>query len=102
METYCIDIDGTICTTTTNQEYFKARPIQEMIDKINRLYDDGHIIKFCTARGMESGGVFEEITRQQLSDWGVKYHQLIMGKPAADYYIDDKGLTPVQFLALCE
>ena len=24
--------------------------------------------------------------------WGLKYHELIFGKPNADYYIDDKML----------
>lgn len=100
MATFCIDVDGTICTTTTNQEYYKAEPKQALINKINQLYHQGHRIKIFTARGMASGGMFEEITRQQLNDWGVKYHELIMGKPAADYYVDDKGITPEQFKAM--
>ena len=25
-------------------------------------------------------------------EWGVKHHELAFGKPAADYYIDDKAL----------
>ena len=28
---------------------------------------------------------------KQLKDWGCKYHELIMGKPHADYFIDDKA-----------
>ena len=28
----------------------------------------------------------------------VKYHELIMGKPAGDYYIDDKNLSIDQFV----
>ena len=35
--------------------------------------------------------VLFELTKQQLDDWGVKYHELIMGKPHADYFIDDKA-----------
>jgi trehalose-6-phosphatase len=75
MATFCIDIDGTICTTTQNQEYEKAIPYRHMINKINKLYDEGHTIKMLTARGMGSGKDF----------------------PAADYYVDDKCLTPAQF-----
>jgi hypothetical protein len=25
-----------------------------------------------------------------MQDWGVKYHRIQFGKPAGDYYIDDK------------
>jgi uncharacterized HAD superfamily protein len=97
MATFCIDIDGTICTTTQNQEYEKAIPYRHMINKINKLYDEGHTIKMLTARGMGSGKDFTEITKKQLNNWGVKHHSLQMGKPAADYYVDDKCLTPAQF-----
>ena len=27
----------------------------------------------------------------QLKKWGVKYHELIMGKPYGDFFIDDKA-----------
>ena len=32
-----------------------------------------------------------ELTVQQLKDWNVKYHELIMGKPSYDIIIDDKA-----------
>ena len=95
---YCIDIDGTICNTTTNQEYHKAKPYKEIIKKINKLFDEGHTIKMFTARGMASNKDFQEITYKQLIEWGVSFHMLIMGKPSADFYIDDKGYTPEQFM----
>jgi len=94
---YCIDVDGTICTTTKNQEYYKAIPIQKMIDKINKLYDAGHTIKIATARGQEHGGSFEDLTKKQLMEWGVQYHEFY-SKPSADFYIDDKAMTPGQFI----
>jgi uncharacterized HAD superfamily protein len=100
MTTFCVDVDGTLCSITTNQEYYKAIPYKHRIKKVNQLYECGHIIKIFTARGMASGKLFEEITRQQLQDWGVKYHELVMGKPSADYYVDDKCLTPEQFAAM--
>ena len=31
------------------------------------------------------------MTEQQLKQWGVKYSELILGKPAYDMIIDDKG-----------
>ena len=33
----------------------------------------------------------EPLTKLQLDIWGCKYHQLVMGKPSGDYYIDDKA-----------
>ena len=74
--------------------------IQDRIDKINKLYD-GHTIVYLTAK--EWVGIkimqtckeeFYEFTEIQLSLWGCKYHQLFLGKPSGDYYIDDKGYTP--------
>lgn len=98
--TYVIDIDGTICTNT-NGKYKEAQPFTNRIDKINQLYDDGHRIVFFTARGMKSlegdidsvYRIWYAFTQEQLKKWNVKYHALIMGKPSADYYIDDKGLN---------
>jgi len=51
---YVIDIDGTICIPgpTDETRYDQALPIQDRIDEINKLYDEGHIIIYLTARGM--------------------------------------------------
>ena len=37
--------------------------------------------------------VLFDLTKQQLEEWGVKYNELIMGKPHADLFIDDKGIN---------
>ncbi len=95
---YCIDVDGTICTKTEDSSYPNAQPQQLVIDKVNKLYDEGHTIKIFTARGGTTGKDWTELTKEQLEKWGVKHHELIMGKPAADFYIDDKGLNPGEFV----
>ena len=43
---YVVDIDGTICTPGTTEEtrYTEALPIQDRIDRINKLYDEGHTL----------------------------------------------------------
>ena len=41
--------------------------------------------------------VLFDLTKQQLDEWGVKYNELIMGKPHADYFIDDKGVKDEDF-----
>jgi len=85
-----VDIDGTICTTEGG--YDNAKPIPYNIAKINKLYDDGNIIVYWTARGGNTGKDWSEITRMQLVAWGCKFHDVIMRqKPAFDLLIDDKS-----------
>ena len=108
---YCVDIDGTICSPTIGRDYHKAEPWQDRIKVLNKLYDEGHYIIYFTARAMgrfadlphsvasvKAKEVLFELTRQQLEEWGVKYHELIMGKPHADFFIDDKGIKDEDFL----
>ena len=90
-KTYCIDIDGTICTQ--EKDYSKAKPFLNTIKQINKLYDECHKIIFFTARGTVTGIDWRDITIKQFEKWGVKYDQLLFNKPAADLYIDDKALN---------
>ncbi len=93
---YCFDIDDTICKTI-GTNYKEAKPIKKRIAKINYLFNEGHTIKLFTARGSESGIDWREATEIQLKRWGVKYTELIFGKPAADFYIDDKAINEGDF-----
>jgi len=101
---YVVDIDGTICSNTDGH-YENATPYTDAIDKVNKLYKDGNTVVYFTARGMgRSNGskavaeeLFRELTERQLNEWGCKYHELIMGKPSGDVYIDDKGVNSVYF-----
>jgi len=101
MTVYCFDIDGTICTNTDG-DYEQAIPFKEVIEKINGLYDLGHKIIFYTGRGSTTGIDWYDFTKKQLKDWQVKYHELIMGKPYADLYIDDKAINTSEWLAKYE
>ena len=38
-----------------------------------------------------------DITKKQLDSWGAKYNELILGKPSADFYIDDKNISLIDF-----
>tara|TARA_A200000113_G_scaffold206826_1_gene204013 strand:+ start:6671 stop:6997 length:327 start_codon:yes stop_codon:yes gene_type:complete len=103
---YNVDIDGTICIPGKGEgRYTEAVPIPERIAKINDLYIKGHQIIYHTARGM---GTFDndrekakekyyDFTLKQLRSWGCMFHDLFLGKPAADYYIDDKGVNSDDF-----
>ena len=85
-----IDIDETICFTPSDRDYNKALPILDNIERANRLYDDGNIITYWTARGTETKIDWRKITEEQFKHWGVKYHNLLFGKPSYDILIDDK------------
>ena len=89
---YCFDIDGTLCTNTDG-EYERAEPYPDIIARINALYDAGHRIKLYTARGSTTGIDWRELTENRLRSWGVKYHELFLGKPHADVYVDDKAVN---------
>ncbi len=102
--TYVFDIDGTLCTNTFG-DYETALQIEKRIKKVNKLFEEGHIIILLTARGMGRSdnsaayaeAAFRKLTEEQLETWGEKYHQLFLGKPAGDYYIDDKGMKDEDF-----
>lgn len=92
-KTFVFDIDGVIATIVLTNDYALAGPMIENIRRLNRLYDAGNTIILFTARGTVTGINWTDVTKKQMSDWGVKYHRLQFGKPAADYYIDDKMIS---------
>ena len=96
MRTYCFDIDGTLCNQEES-DYSLARPFRGRIESVNSLFDEGHRIVLFTARGSKSGIDWREVTMTQLEKWGLRYHELILGKPHADIYIDDKSIHPDRF-----
>lgn len=97
MKTYCFDLDDTLCITE-GMNYNLAIPIQERINIVNKLYDEGNYIIIDSARGSGTGKYWTKTTSEQLDQWGVKYHKVRCGhKFAADYYIDDKALSDTDF-----
>ncbi|MDO1451001.1 acylneuraminate cytidylyltransferase family protein [Rhodocytophaga aerolata] len=90
---FCFDIDGVIACLTPDNDYAKADCHTSTIDIINTLYEQGHYIILFTARGTKTGIDWKNTTEEQLHRWGVKYHELKFGKPAADFYIDDRMIT---------
>jgi hypothetical protein len=90
---YEVDVDKTLCTETFG-EYWKAEPIEKNIAKVNKLYDNGHIININTGRGSTTGIDWYSLTELQLKKWGVKYHSLTVGKkPYYDVIVDDKAIN---------
>jgi hypothetical protein len=97
---YCFDLDETLCSCE-GENYELAYPIVSRIDFVNKLFESGHIIKIFTARGSKTGIDWTAVTLKQLSRWEINYHELIFGKPYADYYIDDKGISDQDFFREC-
>jgi len=99
VKTLLFDIDGTICPQCEG-DYDKLEPYPKAIEVINRLYDEGNRIVFYTARfmGRNKGDVIEthkegyDFTLEQLRGWGIKFHELYMGKPRSDVIVDDKSI----------
>ncbi len=101
---YCFDIDDTICKHVSG-DYNKSEPYRDRIEKVNKLYDEGNYIMYFTARGMgryegdakKATDAFWILTNDQLKSWGCKYHELILGKPHVDIFVDDKGINSEDF-----
>ena len=94
---FCFDIDGTICTNTDGA-YEQAEPYPDVIVRINELAGVGHRILLQTARGFTTGIDWRATTERQMAQWGVQYEVLVMGKPTADVYIDDKAVNVYDWL----
>jgi len=95
---FVFDIDGVIAGFRKGLDYDSAPPNTPMINVINKLYEMGNEIILHTARGYVTGIDWSEVTKKQMQDWGVKYHELHFGKPNADYYVDDKSLDMQRLL----
>ncbi len=106
-KTYVFDLDGTLCTNTDGN-YSEAKPIIERIDLVNQLFKSGNRIVIYTARGMgrfsNNGELaslsFKLLTEEQLNSWGVRFHDLFLGKPSGDMYIDDKAISDLDFFKI--
>mgnify|MGYP001612868221 CR=1 FL=1 len=84
-----VDIDGYIAERTPEKSYDFASftPKREVIEKINTLYKQGHVIIYHTARHPS----YYEVTYAWLLAQGCWFHALRMGKMAADHYLDDRN-----------
>ncbi len=91
MKVIFVDVDETVCDTPNNpRDYHSSIPREEVINKINALYNEGNKIIYWTARGGNSGIDWYEHTKEQLDSWGAQYHELRCDKPSYDIFYDDK------------
>jgi hydroxymethylpyrimidine pyrophosphatase-like HAD family hydrolase len=85
-KTFVIDIDDTLLLYFDSElppeerggkeRYKYAMANDEEIKILNRLYRQGHTIILMSGRGWDQ----YDITVQQLKDFKIKYHTLILGK----------------------
>jgi len=93
------DLDGTLCYG--GPPYENCIPKCEAADALQALKEQGHTIVIHTARGMgrsagnpgQATATIGALTVAQLRDWGFVYDELLFGKPAGDWYVDDKSVT---------
>jgi hypothetical protein len=98
------DLDDCLCERPKGKEhlgvdkYRYCTPIEQMVKIVNECYVNGYYIKIYTARGMTTYSsdvtkIYENLyslTKNHLDEWGINYHELIMGKEHYDLLIDDK------------
>lgn len=87
-KTVMVDLDGVLCT----EEAFFDRPLAEPIagarEALQKLRAAGYVVVVYTARGWNE----KRPTERWLAEHGFEYDGLHMGKPVADYWIDDRAI----------
>jgi capsule biosynthesis phosphatase len=104
---FCFDLDNTLVTyPKVKNDYKTVKPIIKNIKFLNFLQSQGHYIIIYTARRMRthSGNIkkvkkeIEKLTLDQLKQFKIKYDELVLGKPYANFYIDDLSINPIENL----
>ena len=82
--TFVIDIDNTLlksetidCQFCNGAKYENVKAIQQEIDEVNKRFNNGDNIILYTGRSWSQ----YELTKKQLKQFRIKYHELMMGKP---------------------
>lgn len=97
----CIDLDGVISKLKqVNEDYSNLEPVDDAIQTLKKLKQDGHYLIIYTARHMKTcngnvGLVNAKIAKKTL-DWlerhNIEFDEIHFNKPFADLYIDDNAI----------
>jgi dTDP-glucose pyrophosphorylase len=94
---FCFDVDRTLVYDIIDSE--KMKMIEKNVIFLRHVFQNGAKVILHTARGMLSRNgdlitienELKPIIEHNLKTLEIPYHELILGKPYADFYIDDKG-----------
>jgi capsule biosynthesis phosphatase len=101
-KTFCVDLDGTLVSfPRIIGDYNSVEPIYKNILFLQNIKKRGHRIIIHTARGMLSCngdvGLIEKIHYSVIEDtlkrFDIPYDEILLGKPLADFYIDDLSVN---------
>lgn len=99
---FCFDLDNTLVTLPAIKgDYSTVKPIYQNIKLLRYLKKNNHYVIIYTARRMKTfnSNVIKvkkniyNMTKNQLRDFQIPYDELIVGKPYADFYIDDLAIN---------
>lgn len=92
-----VDFDGTLALGDTG-DISTMHLNQKLASLVNKMYDDGNMVKIVTARGSKSCSTIsqrEEKYKDTITKWlhtnRVKFHELSFSKEYGDAYIDDRA-----------
>jgi len=87
-----VDIDGILTKETIGHDYKERSPNIEAIKNLQKLQRDGYKISLYSSRYL----LDRTDTIQWLLENQVPFDRMILGKPNAEAYIDDKSLPYVE------
>jgi len=99
---FCFDLDNTLVSyPEISNDYSTVKPITKNINILRYLKKLGNYIIIYTARRMKTyngnnGKILADIgkiTFDTLEKFNIPYDEIYFGKPYADFYIDDLGIS---------
>jgi uncharacterized HAD superfamily protein len=92
---YAVDLDGTLCEEDGWEKSKYAMPKLARVRALQKLFLKGAKVIIYTGRGEE----MRTETEEWLELHSIPYHELHMGKPRADLYVDEaKKLLSIEEL----
>ena len=90
-KTLSIDFDDTLCDRSTSQ------PLQGAPEALKQFKSEGYTILISSSRmNPELWGDLVKFREKEIADWmkqhNIPYDRIVLFKPSADLYIDDKAL----------
>jgi beta-phosphoglucomutase-like phosphatase (HAD superfamily) len=86
--TLAVDLDGVVAVIREDLDYAKCEVVPGAREALRELRKKGWLIALHTARHFNHF----TITREWLEKNQIPFDHIIMGKPTARYYIDDRAV----------